>query len=380
VAVPDRAVRWDDPDVSADTSTRLLAESVSLAARLASTPERVREARLLVRDGDVLTAIASSGAMGSDDRGPYLLSEQPAFARAISGGEVVHDVAHLVLPVHGEAGIVGVMVIDDPTPTDQRTMETLAALAGIAGLGVSQAQTANELQLEAERSRRLERLKSEFLNIAAHELRSPLGIIRGYSSMLSEGMLPEPDRGVAITRIVEKAEEMAGLISDMLETARLETLGLELELEPVDPIEVIDDAVHAVRPMLGADHQFALAVERGDVAVVADRRRLTTMLINLIDNAIKYSPGGGEIEIACEHDERTVRILVRDHGIGINTEQAHLLFTRFGRLVTPETSHIRGTGLGLYLARESARLHGGDITVAATPGGGSTFTVILPLA
>jgi signal transduction histidine kinase len=318
--------------------------------------------------------------MGSDDRGPYLLSEQPAFARAISGGEVVHDVAHLVLPVHGEAGIVGVMVIDDPTPTDQRTMETLAALAGIAGLGVSQAQTANELQLEAERSRRLERLKSEFLNIAAHELRSPLGIIRGYSSMLSEGMLPEPDRGVAITRIVEKAEEMAGLISDMLETARLETLGLELELEPVDPIEVIDDAVHAVRPMLGADHQFALAVERGDVAVVADRRRLTTMLINLIDNAIKYSPGGGEIEIACEHDERTVRILVRDHGIGINTEQAHLLFTRFGRLVTPETSHIRGTGLGLYLARESARLHGGDITVAATPGGGSTFTVILPLA
>ena len=114
--------------------------------------------------------------------------------------------------------------------------------------------------------------------------------------------------------------------------------------------------------------------------MVADKRRLTTMLTNLIDNAIKYSPAGGEIEIACDHDEREATVLVRDHGIGINAEQAHLLFTRFGRLVTPETSHIRGTGLGLYLARETARLHGGDITVTPTPGGGSTFTVTLPIA
>jgi two-component system phosphate regulon sensor histidine kinase PhoR len=166
----------------------------------------------------------------------------------------------------------------------------------------------------------------------------------------------------------------------MLETARLETLGLELELEPVDLLEVVDNAVHAMRPLMGPGHQFALAAPGDDIAVVADKRRLTTMLTNLIDNAIKYSPAGGEIEITCDHDEREATVLVRDHGIGINAEQAHLLFTRFGRLVTPETSHIRGTGLGLYLARESARLHGGDITVSPTPGGGSTFVVTLPIA
>jgi signal transduction histidine kinase len=114
--------------------------------------------------------------------------------------------------------------------------------------------------------------------------------------------------------------------------------------------------------------------------VVADRKRLTTMLTNLLDNAIKYSPAGGDIDVDCEHDDRVARVLIRDHGIGINAEQAHMLFTRFGRLVTPETSHIRGTGLGLYLARETARLHGGDIQVDSTPGGGSTFTVVLPLA
>ena len=120
-------------------------------------------------------------------------------------------------------------------------------------------------------------------------------------------------------------------------------------------------AVGEMRPLLGSKHRFAVAEHPDSIAVVADQKRLTTMLTNLIDNAIKYSPGGGEIEVACEHDGRVARVKVRDHGIGINAEQAHLLFTRFGRLVTPETSHIRGTGLGLYLARETARLHGGDI-------------------
>ena len=106
---------------------------------------------------------------------------------------------------------------------------------GLIGHGISQAVAAVDLQQEAERSRGLERLKGEFLNIAAHELRSPLGIIRGYASMLSEGMLPEADRGTALARIAEKAEEMARLISDMLETARLETLGVELDTRACRP-------------------------------------------------------------------------------------------------------------------------------------------------
>jgi signal transduction histidine kinase len=173
---------------------------------------------------------------------------------------------------------------------------------------------------------------------------------------------------------------MARLISDMLETARLETIGLELDLEPVDLVSVVNAAVEEMRPLLGASHRFTPAEPRKAIAVVADRKRLTTLLTNLIDNAIKYSPAGGDIDVDCEHDDRVARVVVRDHGIGINDEQAHLLFTRFGRLVTPETSHIRGTGLGLYLARETARLHGGDIQVDSTPGGGSTFTVVLPLA
>lgn len=375
----DLASAWDDPAGTDGASRQLVLEGLRLASGLASAGIR-REAWLLVLHSDVLTCIATSGTAWVAERGPYRLSEYPAFDRAITTAEIVDDTSQLIVPVRAERDVVGVLVLDGAGGLDDARRATLLTIAHVVGLGVGQATAMTELQMEAERSRRLERLKGEFLNIAAHELRSPLGIIRGYSSMLSEGLLPEADRGVALTRIADKAEEMARLISEMLETARLETLGLELELEPADLLGVVDDAVESMRPLMAPDHQFVHATNRDQVAVVADRRRLITMLTNLIDNAIKYSPAGGEIEIGCEHDDRVASITVRDHGIGINAEQAHLLFTRFGRLVTPETSHIRGTGLGLYLARETARLHGGDIAVTSTPGGGSTFTVTLPIA
>lgn len=376
----DLASTWDDPGSAGDASGTLLLETLRLASQLASSPGRERQASLLLLHSDVLTCVAASGLAGNVGHGRYRVTEHPAFDHAMTTGEIVEDASQIVLPVRGAGDVTALLVIDGGEGLDDERRNRLMLIARILGLGVDQAASIDELQQEAERSRRLERLKGEFLNIAAHELRSPLGIIRGYASMLSEGMLAEPDRGVALTRIGEKTEEMARQVSEMLETARLETLGFELELEPVDLLGVIDDAAEAMRPLIGANHRFVVSAPRDPLAVVADRRRLTMTLTNLIDNAIKYSPAGGEIEIGCGHDGRDASISVRDHGIGISAEQAHLLFTRFGRLVTPETSHIRGTGLGLYLARETALLHGGDILVASTPGGGSTFTVILPLA
>jgi signal transduction histidine kinase len=362
-----------------DASGELFLETVRLASRIASGPGSARDASLLLLHSDVLTCVAASGTARTAGLGPYRVTDHFAFDHAITTGETFDDSSQTVIPVRADGGVIGLLVITGERGLDDEQRGSLMMVASILGVGIGQAASVDELHQEAERSRRLEQLKSEFLNIAAHELRSPLGIIRGYASMLSEGMLPESDRALALTRIAEKAEEMARLISEMLETARLETLGLELELEPVDLADVIDGAVRSMRPLVGASHRFVVAPMGDAIAVVADRRRLTTTLTNLIDNAIKYSPAGGDIEIGCGHDDRAASIFVRDHGIGINAEQAHLLFTRFGRLVTAETSHIRGTGLGLYLARETARLHGGDILVTSTPGGGSTFTVVLPI-
>ncbi len=359
---------------------QFLLEAVELASLLTPGTGSARSVRLLVLRDGLLTCVATSGITEASAPGQYRVADRPSFEQAITSGEIINDSTDIVIPVHADDSVVGLLLRSGADGIGAEEKRTWLRLAALMGFGINQARTVEGLQQEAERSRGLERLKGEFLNIAAHELRSPLGIIRGYASMLSEGTLPDADRGTAIALIAQKAEEMARLISEMLETARLETIGLELELEPVDLVSIVEAALEQMRPLLGANHRFA-AVDRPEaIAVVADRKRLTTLLTNLIDNAIKYSPAGGDIEVDCEHDDRVARVVVRDHGVGINEEQAHMLFTRFGRLVTPETSHIRGTGLGLYLARETARLHGGDIQVDSTPGGGSTFTVVLPLA
>jgi signal transduction histidine kinase len=382
VVLPDPSARRDSvEDDLGEGASGFYEQAVELAARIDPTRGVMRAAVFLMLSGDVLTCVAAHDDAGTDLRGPYRIAEHPDFERAIGSGTAVvaHGVA--VAPVRAHGGVLGILAvaIHDLEFTSDQTLQ-LVTIANLIGFRVARDAAFRELQQEAELSRRLERLKSEFLNIAAHELRSPLGVIRGYASMLREGALAEGARDAALARIGEKSEEMAHLISEMLETARLETLGLDLSLEPVDLDEIIEDALNAVGPLLGVAHRVAVDRCDGAIVVVADRARLTTVLKNLVDNAIKYSPHGGDIEIRVDHDSRVAIIMVRDHGIGIGAEQIPILFTRFGRLVTPETSHIRGTGLGLYLARETARLHGGDIVVASEAGAGSTFTMTVPLA
>jgi signal transduction histidine kinase len=124
-------------------------------------------------------------------------------------------------------------------------------------------------------------------------------------------------------------------------------------------------------------------VVHGDAApliVHADATRLATAITNLLDNALKYSPHGGDVDCTVSTEQGRAIVAVRDRGLGISAADMARLFTRFGRIVTAENSHILGTGLGLYLARELVRMQGGDITATSTPGEGSTFTLWLPLS
>ncbi len=371
-------------------------EAASLAAQMGHAAAPARHAAIYLVQSGAVTCIATSSGGDAEGRGPAAVSDHPHVKQALEGDVIVVDsapgrtgqslatapaVAIAAIPVHTDGLVVGVLEVEGGSDDfDDRHIAQLVTLANLIGAGLRHDAAVSDLTEEAERSRSLEKMKSEFLNIAAHELRSPLGIIRGYASLLSEVALTAEEREVALERIGEKSEEMARLISEMLETARLETMGLDLSLTPIDLEEVISDAVAAMRPLLGTDHSVDLQATGTTIAVVADRRRLTTMLTNLLDNAIKYSPRGGDIAIRVTCDGRVAEVMVQDHGIGISAEQVPFLFTRFGRLVTPETSHIRGTGLGLYLARETARLHGGDIVVASQAGEGSTFTITLPVA
>ena len=235
-------------------------------------------------------------------------------------------------------------------------------------------------EMERQRLEELERSKSTFLNLAAHELRGPLTVIRGYLSLLREGELND---GEVVNRTVlpaleAKTEEMSQLVEQMVEAARLEEGSLRLRLERHDLVSLVERSVVDMRPLADLRHRIDLELPDREINVLVDRERIRIILGNLIGNAIKYSPAGGDVRVSVGVEGKLALVSVSDQGIGIPESVRAQLFTRFGRLERSETAHIPGTGLGLYLSRELARMHGGELTLAATGERGSTFTLTLP--
>jgi signal transduction histidine kinase len=263
--------------------------------------------------------------------------------------------------------------------------ETLQQIGGIALLALrnaslyGEAQHARELDREhAARMVGLEEQKSQFLNLASHELRGPLAILRGYISMLSDGTLPVTELERWLPLLQSKIDQMGMLINEMLETARLDDDRLDLTLDEVDLREILDEAIITMSPAVPPIHQVRRRAPATAVTVLADASRIQTVITNMLDNAVKYSPRGGTILVSISASDDKARLTVSDRGLGIAKEDFPRLFVRFGRLVTKDNSHISGTGLGLYLARQLARLHGGDITVRSRLQEGSAFTLTLP--
>jgi signal transduction histidine kinase len=233
-----------------------------------------------------------------------------------------------------------------------------------------------------ERLASLDRVKSQFLNLASHELRSPLGVINGYLSMLEQGALGQlKPAGVRAVEVLKaKTVEMNLLVAQMLDAARLEDGRLALKRDRLDLRDVTEEAMKVVQPLANADHHFSLEVPAQELVVFGDVDRLITIIANLLENAIKYSPNGGRVQCLVSVADHSATVTVIDNGVGITHEDLPRLFNRFERLQNAQTTHVGGTGLGLYLSRELARQHGGDIAVESTPGVGSRFILTLPLA
>ncbi|TMF36999.1 MAG: PAS domain S-box protein [Chloroflexi bacterium] len=237
---------------------------------------------------------------------------------------------------------------------------------------------AARLREHADRMAELEHTKTQFLNLASHELRGPLTVIRGYNSMLADGSIPA-EQIPAVARILDgKLAQIDLLIEQMLETARLEHDSFDLFRDTFDLRDVAQDQLDVFRP-ISPRHVFVMSADDGPLVIEGDRARIGTILANFVDNALKYSPEGGEVCITTGRRESNAFVSVRDEGFGIAPEYMALLFTRFGRLPTEQNVSIPGTGLGLFLCKEIAIRHGGDIAVHSKPGSGSEFTLTLPL-
>jgi signal transduction histidine kinase len=317
-------------------------------------------------------------------------AERLAVDAALAGGRPVLDGRVLAVPCLAGERRLGAMVASISKRAEVSTGEAVAVLlalgtvVGVAtGTRSAAADVENQaLRAEAHRAAELERAKSNLLNLAAHELRGPVAVARGYASMLADSSFDKADlqatrRAAAV--VFAKLGEVNNLIDQMLESARLDDRRLELALRRFDVRGTIRQVAATLAPLA---HRHAIRINRLDepLMVDADPDRVATILTNLLDNACKYSPGREEVEVHTGRRGDMVEVVVTDHGFGIADADLPRVFERFSRIVTAENSHIQGTGLGLHLCRELARMHGGDITVRSRLGEGSTFTLTLPAA
>lgn len=231
------------------------------------------------------------------------------------------------------------------------------------------------------RAESVERVKTDVLRLASHELRSPLTVLHGYLSLVRDGFfgdIPEPLAGV-VAILERRTQEMNTLVNDMLVAARVEDIPAESTNDVTDLREVLSQAVREVMPRATEQHRLTLNLPPDPMPASVDAERVMLALRNIIDNAVKYSPSGGDVVCEITEDAGMARMKVSDHGLGIAPEDRDKLFTRFGRVLTTANSHIPGIGLGLYFSREVARRHGGDVALMPDDGLGTAFVLSLPL-
>jgi two-component system phosphate regulon sensor histidine kinase PhoR len=230
--------------------------------------------------------------------------------------------------------------------------------------------------------RQLERMRSEFVANVSHELRTPLTSIRGFAETLREGAAEDPQvRARFLGIIIAEANRLQRLLDDLLTLSYVENRQVELKAGRAAVEETAAEVVALLGPLAEAkklELRLNLSSPLPPVNVHPDYLR--QIMVNLVDNAIKYTPRGGKVEIAARVQGQAVQVEVRDTGIGIPAEALPRLFERFFRVDKARSRELGGTGLGLAIVKHLLERHGGSISVRSAPGRGSTFTFTLPTA
>jgi two-component system, OmpR family, phosphate regulon sensor histidine kinase PhoR len=227
----------------------------------------------------------------------------------------------------------------------------------------------------------VDKLKDDFVATASHELRTPLAAIYGAAKTLDRtDILDEEGMQSLIAIISAESERLARVIDDILFASHLDSHRLRLTPTPVAVIELAAEVAESMRAQYGDAVTLTVEAQPGPLPLVSvDPLKLRRVLINLLDNAIKYSPEGGTVVLAVEADDRRLRLHVRDEGLGIPPGEQERIFEKFYRADPHLARGVGGTGLGLYICRELVQRMGGEIEVQSAAGKGSTFTVELPL-
>jgi signal transduction histidine kinase len=229
--------------------------------------------------------------------------------------------------------------------------------------------------------RRVARLKSEFVSTISHELRTPLAAIYGAALTLQrEEPALEAQRDGLLDVIAGESERLARIVNDILWASRLESGTLHIAVESCDPRKLGATVVEASKAHLPSNLALTLEIAPDVPDIAADPDKVRQVLTNLVDNAVKYSPDGGDIVLDVSLRGEVVCFAVRDVGLGIPAAELSRIFEKFYRLDPELTRGVGGTGLGLYITRELVRRMNGRVDVESREGDGSTFRVELPVA
>jgi two-component system phosphate regulon sensor histidine kinase PhoR len=314
--------------------------------------------------------------------GHELTTDQRTTLRAVQNHETVHHQQEVIR--HADGTTLPVLV--NAVALDAQVFNTLPIDIPGLQLPTGKETAAIVVHQDVTALKEAERMKDDFIGIAAHELRTPLSILKGFSQTLivqtARGKGPELAdwQKEALQGIDQATSRMVELIDDLLDVTRMQAQRLELYREPND-IVALARRVLTRQQVTTERHALSLLTPFEYLVVQIDPRRIEQVFNNLINNAIKYSPEGGPITITIGADttEQMAVINISDAGIGIPTHQQAHVFGRFVRADNARTNGIGGTGLGLYLCRELVEHHGGHIWFESTEGSGSTFFLTLPL-
>jgi signal transduction histidine kinase len=289
----------------------------------------------------------------------------------------------LAVPLLRENHLLGALAVNRSNPGDfaLEVIELLRTFATQSALAIQNARLFREIE---DKSRQLEvasQHKSEFLANMSHELRTPLNAIIGFSEVLSERMFGEINEKQAeyIDDILESGRHLLSLINDILDLSKIEAGRMELEPTDFELPSAIENALTLVKERA---HRRGIAlvrtVDERLGLIHADERKVKQVLLNLLSNALKFTPEGGQIDVRARVHNGATEISVTDTGVGIAPEDQEAVFEEF-RQVGTASKRVEGTGLGLAISRKFVELHGGRIWVESQVGKGSTFAFTLPL-
>ena len=230
---------------------------------------------------------------------------------------------------------------------------------------------------DVSREREIDEVKSALISTVSHELRTPLTLIHGFAELLVLRDMPVERQRSSAVEILDASRRLARLIDDLLSVSRMESGRLVLDPRPLDLAAVVERILSPFRAM-AAKHTLRTKLPGNLPVIWGDPDKVEQILTNLVGNAIKYSPGGGEVLVTVDHDGDTVQVSVRDQGIGMSPRDMGQLFEKFYRVDRDEVRRAGGTGLGLYITKRLVEMHGGRLWAESWPGVGSVFRFTLP--